>query len=306
MKATLYYAPIRIMAIIAVFLVISACNKRIYQSRGLDSGFSFGVIADCQYCSDEGKGLRMYSMSDTKLQECVAHLNTMDLAYTIHLGDFIDRDWESFDVVNPIYQQLKMPAYHVLGNHDFSVVDSLKNQVRDKLGMPADYYDFSIKNWRFVVLNGNDISFHAYPEASKQNKFARNYFARRRINSPEWNGAIGKEQKKWLKEVLENATLNGEQVMLFCHFPIYPENVHNLWNAKEIVRIIERYPSVKAYVSGHNHEGNYGYRDGIHYLTLKGMVDTEQNAYGVIQVYDDSLKVVGFGREINRSLDLNR
>ncbi|MFT6059924.1 MAG: hypothetical protein ACJAU9_001352 [Lentimonas sp.] len=33
----------------------------------------------------------------------------LDLAFVTHLGDFIDRDFESFDEVNSIYNQLKMP-----------------------------------------------------------------------------------------------------------------------------------------------------------------------------------------------------
>jgi hypothetical protein len=61
---------------------------------------------------------------------------------------------------------------------------------------------------------------------------------------------------------------------------------------------------VAAYVNGHNHAGNYGQRDGIHYLTLKGMVDTEQTSYAVIEIYADRLVVKGFGREKERELPL--
>ena len=55
--------------------------------------FQFGIIADCQYCADPGAKERKYSISDQKLQSCVDHLNTIDLAYVIHLGDFIDREF---------------------------------------------------------------------------------------------------------------------------------------------------------------------------------------------------------------------
>jgi len=268
--------------------------------------FSIGVIADCQYCSAEGKGVRKYSISNIKLEKCVAHLNTMDLAYTIHLGDFIDRDWESFEIVNPIYNKLNMPGFHVLGNHDFSVADEKKAAVRKKMGMPSAYYDFEVKGWRFIVLNGNDISFHAYPEASENYRIAGEYYEQNKIESPKWNGAIGVTQQNWLKAVLGKATKNKEKVVLYCHFPIYPENIHNLWNAEEIIGIIESYPCVKAYVNGHNHEGNYGMKNGIHYLTLKGMVDTNKNSYAIIEFYDSHLKVVGYGREENRVLEIRK
>ena len=67
------------------------------------TSFTFGAIADCQYCDGDTAGARQYRNSPAKLQKAVEHLNTMDLEFTVHLGDFIDRDWASFDVVTPIY-----------------------------------------------------------------------------------------------------------------------------------------------------------------------------------------------------------
>ena len=89
---------------------------------------------------------------------------------------------------------------------------------------------------------------------------------------------------------------------MFCHFPVYPADPHNLWNAEEIISLIEEYSCVKAYINGHNHKGNYIQKNGIHYLTLKGMVETESNAYSIIHVHQDELKVMGYGRETDRTL----
>ena len=271
--------------------------------KGSES-FSFGVIADCQYCNAENAGVRNYSISDAKLKKCVHHLNTLDLEFTIHLGDFIDRDWESFDIVGPIYDELKMPNYHVLGNHDFSVGDEKKSAVVKKMGLSSEYYDFSVKGWRFIVLNGNDISFHAYPKDSEEYKMAETYYSENNITSPKWNGAVGKTQMQWLASVLKTATNNNEKVILYSHFPIFPENVHNLWNANEVLALIEKYSVVKAYINGHNHEGNYGIKDGVHFITMKGMVDTEETSYSVINLSKDQLEIVGFGRENSKILKL--
>ncbi|NKI27561.1 hypothetical protein HCG49_13405 [Arenibacter sp. 6A1] len=264
--------------------------------------FSIGVIADCQYCNIEGTGVRKYSSSKEKLELCVTHFNTLDLTYTIHLGDFIDRDWENFDVVTPIYNKLLAPRYHVLGNHDFSVSDDKKAKVPSKLGMPAAYYDFEVKGWRFIVLNGNDISFHAHAKGSREYNFATTYYSQNKISSPKWNGAIGEKQMNWLKTILEKASKEDEKVILYCHFPVYPENIHNLWNAHEVIALLEKYPVVKAYINGHNHEGNYGIKNGIHYLTFKGMVDTEETSYGVLKLFTDHLEVKGYGREGDKIL----
>jgi manganese-dependent ADP-ribose/CDP-alcohol diphosphatase len=235
----------------------------------------------------------------------VADFNTMDLDFVTHLGDFIDRDFKNFDVLNPIFDKLTVPKYHVLGNHDFSVADHLKKDVPAKLGMPAKYYDYEVKGWRYVVLDGNDVSFHAYPEGSEEAQAAADYYESKQIKSPKWNGAIGAQQLTWLKTVLEKAQANKEAVILFCHFPVYPQNGHNLWNADEVMALLESYPCVKAYINGHNHHGNYCKKGGVHYVTLKGMVETETNSSAVIKVSDDTIDIVGYGRENIRSLQID-
>jgi manganese-dependent ADP-ribose/CDP-alcohol diphosphatase len=266
--------------------------------------FSFGLIADCQYHHEPGEGVRKYDQSGKKLEACVEHLNTMDLAFVCHLGDFIDRDFESFDVVGPIYEGLTMPKYHVLGNHDYTVDDDKKAAVPEKLGMPAPYYDFTVEEFRFVVLDGNDISFHAHPKDSEGYQDAERYYAEHRIESPRWNGAIGPGQLAWLKGVLEDADTKGQRAVVFCHFPVYPDNAHNLWNANEVMPLLESFACVTAYINGHNHGGHYGEKNGIHYVTLKGMVDTEETAYAVVHVYANRLEIEGFGREEDRTLTL--
>jgi predicted phosphodiesterase len=286
-------------------LVFNSCANASNEKEHPDANFSFGLIADCQYCNVVGEGQRKYSQSDQKLQSCVDQFNTMDLSWVIHLGDFIDKDWESFDVVDPIYRQLTMPGHHVLGNHDFSVADSLKESVVKRMGLPSPYYHFESEGWRFVVLNGNDISFHAHPKESDQYKAAEEYYDENQITSPKWNGAIGPEQLVWMEETFKSANERGENVILFCHFPVFPENVHNLWNAGEVVSLIEQYPNVKAYINGHNHDGNYAQKNGVHYLTMKGMVDTEESSYGVMSVQQDSLVLTGTGREEDRVLEIN-
>ena len=271
-------------------------------AMGENEGHQFGVIADCQYCAAPARGVRKYSLSKDKLAACVHDFNTRDLDYVVHLGDFIDRDFKNFDVLLPIYTSLVMPHYHVLGNHDFSVAAELKKEVPQKLGLSSKYYDFEVKGWRYIVLDGNDLSFHAYPKDSDGYAASKSYYAEHANGAPTYNGAIGAEQLAWLRSVLEKATQQNEKVILFCHFPVYPKNAHNLWNDAELIRVFEAFPCVKAYINGHNHKGGYAMKKGIHYLTLKGMVDTEHNAYAVVTVDDVRIHVEGVGREESRTL----
>ncbi|MDD7985397.1 metallophosphoesterase [Lentisphaera marina] len=271
-----------------------------------DKPVNFGAIADCQYCNQKSKGVRKYTLSKQKLTECVDHLNTMDLDFVVHLGDFIDKDFKSFDEVLPIYNKLQSPHHQVLGNHDFDVADELKKDVPSKMGMPAKYYDFKKHNWRFIILDGNDLSFHAYPKESAQYKEAEVYYKTNKIKSPKWNGAIGPVQISWIESLLKEAQSHDEKVILFCHFPVYPQDPHNLWNSAEIITLLEKYSCVKAYINGHNHKGNYALKNGVHYLTLKGMVDTEENSYATLLLNNQSISVQGYGREKNRSLSIDK
>jgi predicted phosphodiesterase len=265
--------------------------------------FRFGAVADCQYCKQTSAG-RKYSQSPQKLTECVAHYNKLNLAFVVHLGDFIDRDFESFAKVVPIYNRLKAAHYHVLGNHDFSVVDEKKASVPAQLGLKNRYYDFAHKGWRFIVLDGNDVSLYAYPKNDPRTKAATAFHRRLKTGTPTWNGGVGDKQLAWIESKLKAATKAKERVMLFCHFPVHPANVHNLWNHSAITELLAKYPCVAAYLNGHNHAGNYGEKNGIHYLTLKGMVDTQKNSYGVMEVHADRLILKGFGRQENREMKL--
>jgi len=265
--------------------------------------FRFGAVADCQYCK-QTSFIRKYNLSPKKLAACVEHYNKLNLAFVVHLGDFIDRDFESFDVVSPIFNRLKAPHYHVLGNHDFSVADDKKALVPKRMGLKNRYYDFTHKGWRFIVLDGNDVSLYAYPKDDPRTKAATAFHRRLKAGTPTWNGGMGKGQLKWIESKLKSATKAKERVILFCHFPVYPANIHNLWNDEAVISLLAKFPCVAAYINGHNHSGNYGIKNNIHYLTLKGMVDTVKSSYSVIEIHEDELRVMGHGRQENRSMKL--
>ena len=268
--------------------------------------FSFGVIADCQYCNVEvpKSAARQYQLSPKKLTACVEHLNRLDLKFVVHLGDFIDRDFKSFAGVAPIYGKLKADHYHVLGNHDFSVADEHKAKVPAALGLKSRYYQFRYHGYRFIALDGNDVSLHAYPASDPRHKAAEVAHRKLPSGTPTWNGAVGQAQLDWLIKALNEAKRAGERVILFCHFPVYPENVHNLWNAAEVLAVARENRSVVAYMNGHNHAGNYGRLAKRHYVTFTGMVNTEETAYAIVNVHADRLEIKGFGRQENMTLPL--
>ena len=290
-----------------LLIVICSLLLNCVYSKDIDKPrFSFGVIADCQYCNIKvpREAKRQYSLSKNKLTECVEKFNQIDLDFVVHLGDFIDRDFSSFEDILPVFNKLRARSYHVLGNHDFSVADELKSKVPKVLGLKEKYYQFRRHGYRFLVLDGNDVSLHAYAATDPRKKDAMDYHKTLPSGTPTWNGALGDGQIEWLEKELRDAERAGENVMIFCHFPIFPENIHNLWNAKEVLRSISRFKNVVAYMNGHNHAGGYGVVDGQHFLTLKGMVDSHESAYSVVNVYEDRLEISGFGRQKNMNLPI--
>jgi hypothetical protein len=71
-----------------------------------------------------------------------------------------------------------------------------------------------------------------------------------------------------------------------------------------VIALLEEFSCVKAYINGHNHKGKYGMKKGIHYLTCKGMVDTDESAYSIFRLQNDKIDVIGFGRESDRLLEI--
>ena len=265
---------------------------------------TLGIIADCQYADKPTLGVRHYSMSDEKLKLCVDNFNTMHLDHVFHLGDFIDQERKSFEMVLPIIKQLNAEFTLVLGNHDFSVTEELKEKVPQIMGLKDRYFTLGIRGWKFIILDGNDVSLFAWPKESQEHNKAQEIHQRKYMNQPTYNGALGKDQMVWLKNQLEQAENQAEKVILLCHFPILPADAHVLWNSAEVLELISRYKCVKAWLNGHNHAGDYAEYQGIHFVTFKGMVDTQENSYATVHLQQNQLSVTGFGRETDMVLML--
>ncbi|WPP53049.1 metallophosphoesterase [Catalinimonas niigatensis] len=272
--------------------------------------FSFGVIADAQYCDCEPAIGRYYRKSVQKLSDCLQTLNQHELSFILDMGDLIDRDFSSFDKILEVYGQSKFRVYRTLGNHDYAVEEDKKQQVAARLGMhESAYYDFIYLGWRFIVLNGNEVSTFAHPPGREAEKEAQEILsqmqARQAINAKEWNGGISGKQLQWLETKLEEAKVLNQKTIVMGHYPLYPPDPHNLWNDEEVVRLLTAYSQVVAYFNGHHHAGNYGQKAQVHFLNFKGMVETEEeNTFAVVEVYQDRLWVKGFGREESRELKI--
>jgi manganese-dependent ADP-ribose/CDP-alcohol diphosphatase len=283
--------------------LVAGCGSQVVP----DEPLRFGVVTDVQYADADPKGPRIFRGSPKKLKAAVADFNTMNLDFVINLGDLIDRDFFSFDTMMPIMGTINAPVAHVLGNHDYEVADVMKASVPERLGMSTKHYDFVMGNWRFVVLDGNELSLHAHIKDSevyrKSALLLEELKAQNKHNAKPWNGAMGREQLNWLSSRLAMATKAHQKVIVFCHWPIFPEALDTLWNAEALLEVLESSDCVAAYFNGHHHAGGYGEKKGIHYVTFRGMVDgAERTSYSTVECTSNRIEITGYGDEPSRSL----
>lgn len=274
---------------------------------GLDTAlFRFGILADVQYADRDDTGTRNYRGSLDKLNEAVHAFNARNVDFVIHLGDFINDGIMNFDTLISITDRLAMPFYHVLGNHDFP--SSSRKEVLSLLGMERTYYAFVRQGWRFIVLDGNDISLYANRPGSRKYQLAQSALvelkATTAINAVNWNGAIGTKQLKWLARQLRKAQHNRERVVIANHFPIYPADMHQQWKATELLTVFQTFPSTIVYLNGHVHKSQYENRNGIPFITFAGMVEEGGNAFAIASVYSNRMEITGFGKEVSRVIQL--
>ena len=269
--------------------------------------FAIGLVADAQYAEVPDKGSRFYRASIGKLGAAVEHFNRSDLAFCVHLGDLIDREWRSFDEITRPLSASRNHWHQLLGNHDFDVLDAEKPRVPERLGMKWRYGAFAHGDFRFVVLDTNDVSTYAHPAGGPERAEAERELVRLQAakvqQAKPWNGGIGVKQLAWLDRELGAARSQGQRVIVLAHHPVWPDNDHNVWNAPEVLAVLDRHQHVVAWLNGHNHAGAFGEREGVPFVTLRGMVETAATtAYAIARILPDRLVLEGQGREPSREL----
>ena len=192
--------------LIFLFFAITSFQFTFSQDSGRKSEsqdnklFAFGIIADVQYADTEKAGKRDYRNSLTKLEKCITEFNNHDLAFIISLGDLIDRNYDSYDKPLAILGKSKTPVYNVIGNHEFSVEEQYKKEIRKRLNNRKGYFDFEAGNMVFIVLDGTALSTFAHVKGSKPYELVMAQYEEMEKqglnNTTTWNGGIGEKQYK--------------------------------------------------------------------------------------------------------------
>ena len=267
---------------------------------------TFGIITDIHFSTTSEPAAAAKTVAD--LHGWLEYCKQSNVDFLLQLGDLIkgssEFHQEELRQVVSILKNFSGIIHHVIGNHCLALP---KKEFPGTLGLPVPYYSFKEKGFRFIVLDGMDVSIHNIP-ATQEDRQALEFF----LAQPEkhdYCGAVGLLQKAWLKQELGISERAGEKVIVVCHFPLLPETSDTrhglLWNHQEIVELIVSCKSVKACLSGHYHYGGYALKDDIHFIVLPAFVNRHEHprfACGTVELQSD--RIVIYNQNDNVVYDL--
>ncbi|KAK9816313.1 hypothetical protein WJX74_010391 [Apatococcus lobatus] len=301
--------------------------------------FTFGVISDIQYADvPDGTSYtgtsRYYRAAMDSMERAVAGWQEQDVAFGMHLGDILDgyhpKDKSEASLAQLLerFGRLNRPVYHMIGNH--CLYNLSRPVLNEQLGMggpeTASYYAFQPHSlWRFLVLDGYDLSLLGWPPEHPNHQQAlqilEEHNPNEEKNSPEglvgtqrrfvkFGGGLSSEQLEWMRCELGQAASQGQRALVFCHLPMHRDSsppAALMWNYPEAMAIIRNSGCVAAVFSGHAHQDGYGVdAEGIQYRVLNGVIETEPgcDCYGVMHVYENMLRLVGYGNVASQDFSL--
>jgi alkaline phosphatase len=250
-----------------------------------------GAITDIHYADKGPGGSRHYRDSIDKMQTAVSAFNEQGVDFVIELGDLIDAAKNSVEAeigflrtIDAEYAKCRAPRYYVFGNH---CLDMLNRQefAANSGANEQGYYSFDMGMYHFVILDS------CY--TSDGTPYSRKNF--------QWTDPnIPAAQLEWLADDL---TATPRPTILFVHQRLDEAHSHMVRNAVDVRAVLEESGKVLAVFQGHSHKNLHQEINGIHYTTLRGMVEgpgPDNNGYAEIFLdVDGSIVVTGFAHQTN-------
>lgn len=192
-----------------------------------------------------------------KLRTIISAAEKNKANFLIDLGD-LAFPLSQNRVIPAMLDSVRMPVYHVLGNHDMDRSD--KQTYMDFFGIQAPYYFFDKGKFRFIVL---DTNFFLDKDGNEVPYANGNYYGPGIVREH-----VSAEQVEWLKKVLAD---NTKICVIFSHAPLNDQynrveqyaHIHQL-----ITQARDNGTRIAAVVGGHNHSDSHYQIDGINYLQV--------------------------------------
>ncbi len=243
-----------------------------------------GMMTDMHYADKDPAGTRYYRETLAKLAEASEKLGSAKLDFLVELGDFIDAA-DSVETEQGYLKTIAKPfaeicddRHYVLGNH---CVDTLtKQEFLGGVEQEKSFYSFDRGEMHFVVL---DACF-----TSDGTPYGRKNFV--------WTDAnIPPEELEWLQADLQGTK---KKTIVFAHQRLDKEGNHAVKNAPAVRKILQDAGNVWAVFQGHSHANDYHEVAGIHYCTMRAMVEKSgltNNGFSLLEVDPRGmLKINGF------------
>ena len=227
-------------------------------------------------------------------------MNPQKVDFLVELGDFKDQNSPPIEqktllylrAVESVFHRFDGPTYHVLGNHDtdsLSKTQFLNNIENTCIDPGKSHYSFDYNGVHFVVLDAN--------YKSDGTDYDHGNF--------DWTDAnIPPAELKWLRRDLAESR---RAAIVLIHQLLDGTGSYYVKNAIEVRQVLEQSGNVLAVLQGHHHDGSYNLINGIHYYTLKAMVEgpgPENNSYAIVEVRPDmSVIVTGYSKAVDKQLD---
>ncbi|MCP4192726.1 MAG: alkaline phosphatase [Planctomycetaceae bacterium] len=248
-----------------------------------------GLVTDLHYADKPTAGSRFYRESLDKLTAAATELQQHDPAFIVELGDLIDaadtvsEEQGFLKRINRLYSQISDERHYVLGNHCVSTLT--KNEFLGEVEREKSYYGFEKGGYHFLVL---DACFRGDGQPYGRNNF-------------EWTDAnIPAEELEWLQAELQTTS---KPVIVFTHQRLDLMNHYAVRNAVAVRKILENSKKVRAVFQGHSHENDYREIGGIHYCTLRAMVEgsgLDKSGCSLLSLAaDGTIRVHGFQQQSN-------
>ena len=260
---------------------------------------TIGFIGDIQYADRDSNASRDYRGGIRKLEQLLTIFRNEKVDFCIGMGDLGDGIQKNeIPMVLDVYRKSGLKVRHVAGNHD--LVLNTEEELKKLLDLPEMYFDYTVKNIRFVVINSLDVSRFSPPGSDRQKAASAYRKKYEGVSLRNWDGMISEEQYIWLNRTLEDAQKKDEKVILLSHVPVCPESSSGnawLWESPRFLRNLDRFPNVIACFAGHYHPGGIAIRNQVLHKTVKAICGHEQTTGLIARIFAGRIELQGIGEE---------
>ena len=281
---------IKVLALIAVMTMFAI------QPALAGSKFKFAIISDPHMSvagpNSPGNSTKMFKNSVELLQSAISEINKAgDIDFVVALGD-LTKDSEPWNVdrFKEIMDELNMPYYVVLGNHDVSPVDVIKAKMDPGVTRSTMIWTFQGHGY-----NGPGTHWSTDPVPGVH------LVGLDTSMTGDWGGNLTREGLRFLdKDLYANPdkltiVILHHQLQAYTEAEVTGDNDFNkfvTYNADEIKNVLKKYPQVAMTLSGHRHlSTRYKMEDNIAYFTCPSTM-TWPMRYVVFEVDDKAISYV--------------